>query len=73
MYYSDQRIRREKGNPLIQSYFLPFILLIISLIILSCKVESRAVDGSDNNINNPTSGTPKQRFQRKFPTEPFFG
>ncbi|CAH1764807.1 16_t:CDS:10, partial [Entrophospora sp. SA101] len=35
--------------------------------------ESRLTDGSDNNLNNPTSGTPKQYFQMKYPPEPFFG
>ncbi|CAJ0924734.1 9629_t:CDS:2 [Entrophospora sp. SA101] len=36
-------------------------------------VESRLRDGSDNNIDNPTPGTPKQNFQMEYPPEPFFG
>nr|CAG8493448.1 8403_t:CDS:10 [Entrophospora candida] len=36
-------------------------------------VESRLRDGSDNNLDNPTPGTPKQNFQMEYPPEPFFG
>ncbi|CAH1764119.1 12503_t:CDS:10 [Entrophospora sp. SA101] len=43
-------------------------------MLLSCnKVETRLLDGSDNNKNNPASGTPQQNFQAKYPPEPFFG
>ncbi|CAJ0825833.1 11800_t:CDS:10 [Entrophospora sp. SA101] len=41
--------------------------------MLSCNVESRLIDGSDNNSKDPDSGTPNQNFHQKYPPEPFFG
>jgi len=65
-YYKNQKKERKRN-----SLIFPFIL-ITSCLILSYKVESRALDGSDNNMNNPTFGTPNQSFQRKYPGDPFF-
>ncbi|CAJ0634816.1 9036_t:CDS:10 [Entrophospora sp. SA101] len=55
------------------SSILLLLILFIIFLLLSCKVESRLTDGSDNNLNNPTSGTPNQTFQMKYPPKPFFG
>ncbi|CAJ0887295.1 7546_t:CDS:10 [Entrophospora sp. SA101] len=41
---------KEKGNSLIHLLQLLFIIFLL----LSCEVESRLRDGSDNNIDNPT-------------------
>ncbi|CAJ0828458.1 9752_t:CDS:10 [Entrophospora sp. SA101] len=47
--------------------------LFITLLILVINVESRAFDGSDNNLKNPTSGIPSQSFQRNYPPQALFG
>ncbi|GBC06142.1 hypothetical protein RclHR1_06650002 [Rhizophagus clarus] len=43
------------------------------LFILSIKtVESRSLDGSDNNLRYPDNGKPLQPYMREFPSDPFY-
>ncbi|CAJ0831515.1 11050_t:CDS:10 [Entrophospora sp. SA101] len=67
MFYNHQR--GKAGRNLLTQ----FHLLLILLLIVSLSCESRLLDGSDNNVNNPTPGTPQQNFQRNYPPDPFFG
>src|SRR5437763_16366605 len=61
--------------PINLRFFILFIFYVhisFSSICSISTIESRLIDGSDNNAKYPNAGKSKQLYLREYPREPFY-